>query len=262
MRVLLCFLGVIAFTASQFASADVIDSVVVNDGTMDITLSVANNAGGTAPNYPSGASAALQSFVSGGVTYNTLVGADGYVGDVEGVLAPVGTAAGAFPTASVALSDLDISTGSLDPYGDGTFVGNEFFDFQTQTIDNNTVFFLFSNATGPTDVALVDSTGADISTSLNFNDDLGGEAQINDFTFSRTNGADLDNREVFGNIFAVNEFTLNAGSTVADIAGFRGSFANFDAQDAGIAFATAVPEPSSAMILAAGLTALLVRHRK
>ena len=265
MKSLFSFLGVIAaVTASSYASADIVDSVIVNDGTNDITLSVVGNPGGTATNYPSGASAALQSFVSGGVTY-TPIAADGYVGDVEGVLAPVGTTA--FPSASDALSDLDLSTGSLDPYGDGTFVGNEFFDFSTQTIASDTVFFLFSNATGTQAVALVDSTGADITTALFGADNqgtpnIGGEAQINDFSFSRTNGGDLDNREVFGNTFAVSEFTFNAGSTLADVAGFRGQGNSFDAQDAGIAIPAAVPEPSSAILLVGGLGTFLVRRRR
>ena len=279
MKSQLSFLAVIAaVSVTQFASADIIDSVVVNDGTNDITLSVAANTNpadgtdGFAPQYPTGSTAALQSFVSGGVNYTTLIGADGFVsdggnalGDAEGQL----FATGAFPvpadatiTASTALSDLDLSTGTLDPYGTSNVTGVEYFDFRSQTITDETVFFLFANATPSQAVALVDASGADITNALAGAADLGGEAQLNDFNFERTNGGPLNSREVFGNTFAVSEFTFNDGFTVADVAGFRGQGGTFDAQDAGIAIATSVPEPSSALLLVGGLGVFLVRRRR
>ena len=243
--------------ASAIASVDVLDQ----DGNI-VTLA----AGVTNDTQFAGTSSVLQTFTSGGLTYGNLVGADGFAagatggdGDVEGVLYGIG---GTAPTAAVALTDLNLSTGTLDPYGDGTVLGPEFFDFSSQAIGGDTIFFLFANATPSQVVALVDSNGGQrhLQCSISGDDDLGGEVQLSDFGFSRTNGGDLAGREVFGNIFLVSDFTLNDGSTVADIAGFRGQGGTFDAQDAGIAFV--VPEPSSALLLLGGLGTFFVRRRR
>lgn len=243
--------------ASQSASADFISSVVVDDGTGLVVLTNGVTDGGADYSAPQ---AVLQSLTAGGIVYDTLIAPDGYVGDVEGVLAPVGTVS--FPSASVALSDLDLTTGSLDPLGTGGPPTEEYHDFRTQTITNDTVFFLFNNGTNTQSVTLVDSTGGAISNSLDHNTDLsstGGEVELSDFTFSRTNGGDLANREVAGTIFAVSEFTFNAGFGVGDVAGFRGGGGTFDAQDAGIAIA--IPEPASFALLALGSICMLTRRK-
>lgn len=264
LRTLTCFAFVAAITAAS-ASADVVSSLVINDGTNLVTLSTG---AGSTSTQASGAAdfnvpqAIIQEITAGGVTYDTLVGADGFAeggnnnsGVVEGVLHSVG---GTAPTASVAFGDLDLTTGSLDPYGTGGGP-EEYFNFASQTISSNTVFFLFGNGTGVNNVALVNSAGLDISNALSFAS-IGGEVEFADFAFSRTNGGDLSNREVYGNIFAVSEFTLNAGFTVADIAGFRGAGATFDGHDAGIASIT-VPEPSSALLLTVGGLCWLRRRK-
>ena len=265
MRVLLCSIAIAALFSSQYASADIIDSVVVNDGTTDITLTAP--AGGVltadpADDFASGSSALLQSFTSGGVTFDSFIAPDSYTGaGGTDVLVPAGSvpAGGTFPTPSAVLTDLDISTGTL-----GTFGTDGFFDFGTQQaaglINSDTVFFAFFNETAAP-FALVDSTGAVISNTLD-NAAQGGEAQLADFDFLRQSGGDLGtDREVFGNTFAVSDFDLNAGSSVADIAGFTGFNSGPDANDGGIAIA-AVPEPSSAIVLVSGLGVLLVRRRR
>lgn len=238
MKKLFGYLAIAATLAPvQSATADTITSAVVSDGAVETTLNTASDD----PVY-SGGSAVLQSFTAGGVNYDIVSGSDGYVGDVEGVVFPIG---GTSPGASVALSDLDLSTGSLDPLGTGGPVASEYHDFRSQTISLDTVFFLFNNGTPPGSVVLVDNTGTVISNTLN-RTALGPAEVLHNFAFSRTNGGNLNSRTVAGNIFAVNEFTLNAGVTVADIAGFRGSGSTFDAQDAGIAIAevTEPPEPT------------------
>ena len=155
---------------------------------------------------------------------------------------------------------MDIATQTLNTFGANVGVaGGEFYDFQTQTIAADTVFFLFANATGSQAVALVDSTGADITNALSLAD-IGDEAQLNDFSFGRESGADdLGNREVFGNTFAVSEFTFNDGFGVGNVAGFRGQGGSPDGGDAGIA---AVPEPASLALLGMGAMALIGRRKK
>ena len=279
MKALSTVLALIALASSfQFASADVVDSVVVNDGMMDITLTAP--AGGVlspdaADDYESGSSAVLQSFISGGVTYNTLIAPDSYVGNATDVLAPVGTPASAFPSVSDALIDLDVATGTLNTFSNPELNPNEFFNFTSQqtagTITSDTVFFLFVNETGTGSVALVDSNGAVITNKLT-RSQIGDEAQLSDFTFARASGGNLEDinaqgtpdvdREVFGNTFAVSEFIFQSGFGVADVAGFQGGDSNSsDANDAGIAIA-AVPEPSSVILLVGGLGAFLSRRRR
>ncbi|MDB4673243.1 PEP-CTERM sorting domain-containing protein [Verrucomicrobiales bacterium] len=236
----------VSLTTSHAVS--VITSVVVSDGTNLTTLSTTS----ADPIYPSGASAAIQEFVSGGVTYVNFIGAT-YVGDVEGVLFPVG---GTASSASAALGDLDLATGTLDPLGTGGDPTMEFHQFIGQTITSDTVFFLFSNATPPQNVTLVDSTGAALTNAVS----PGAETELNDFSFSRTNGGDLNNREISGFTFGPGDFTFAGAGTLADVAGFRGAGATFDAEDAGIAFA--VPEPSSALLLLGGLGAFVIRRRR
>lgn len=257
MKSLLCTLAIAAtIAAPSFATADVITGAVVSNGTITTSLPT----GALYAPASGDTSAVLQSFTVGSVNYDTLIGADGWVGDVEGVLYQLGGTAVTDP--SIALGDLDLATGTLDPYGTTTFVGNQYFDFASQTITNDTVFFLFNNGTQTGEVALVNSTGADITNARNHLLDLGGEVLLNNFAFSRTNGGDLASRDVAGNIFAVSEFTFGAGFSAADVVGFRGSGGAFDAQDAGIAFAAAIPEPSSAILLMSGLGTFLVRRRK
>ena len=276
MKALSTVLALVALASSfQLASADVVDSVVVNDGTMDITLT--SPAGGelspdAADDYATGSSAALQSFISGGVTYDTLIAPDSYVGNATDVLAPVGTSA--FPSVSDALIDLDIATGTLNTFNDPA-PSSEFFNFSSQqnagAITNDTVFFVFANETGVGSVALVDSSGAVISNTLS-RAQIGDESQLSDITFARASGGNLervqdpgspdDDREVFGNTFAVSEFVFNPGSSVADVAGFQGGGStSADINDAGIAVA-AVPEPSSVILLVGGLGAFVARRRR
>ena len=208
----------------QAASAVTSIDVIIGGSTVTFTNGTTD---GQANDDQTPASAVLQTITSGGFIYSNFIGADGFTdgatggpGDVEGVLFAVGGSAG---TVSDVFGDLDLATGSLDPYGTGAVAGPEFFDFSSQTIAIDTTFFLFENETGPGNVALVDSTGADISTALSFNDDLGGEVQLVDFAYERTNGGAIGNREIFGSVFNVSDFTLNADSSLTDIAGFRAS---------------------------------------
>ena len=262
MQKYLSFLALVA-VACQTANADSVSSVVVNDGTGLVTLDSTTTQAAGADDF-AGPQAVLQSFTAGGVIYDFLIGADSFAsggnnsdGIVEGVLAPLGTPINDISSASVALGDLDLATGTLDPYGDGGSA--EYFNFASQSIADDTVFFLFNAGTNTSNVALVNTIGADISNALDIAT-IGGETELADFNFSRTNG-DPTNREVAGNIFAVSEFTLIAGFTVDDIAGFRGAGSTFDAQDAGIAI-SAVPEPSSVFALLGSLGTLLVRRRR
>ena len=273
MKALSTFLALVALTSSfQFASADVVDSVVVSDGTTLTTLTASANPG----DYATGSSAVLQSLISGGVTYDTLIAPDSYAGNATDVLTPVGTPASAFPSVSDALIDLDISTGTLNTFRDPQLNPNEFFNFTSQqtagAITSETVFFLFVNETGTGSVTLVDSNGAAISNTLT-RSQIGDEAQLSDFTFARASGGNLEDinfrgtpdvdREVFGNTFAVSEFIFEPGFGVADVAGFQGGDSDSaDANDAGIATIAAVPEPSSVILLVGGLGAFLARRRR
>ena len=263
MKILSSFLSVmVAIASAQLASADTITSVVVSDGNIETTLS----AGGPdySPNGVDGADAFIQSFTSGGITYNTLVAADGFVGDAEGVRFQF-MGSDPAPSVSDAVSDLNLATGALEPYENGT---EEYFDFSSQTITDDTVFFLFNSQNATTDIALVNNAGVDITDAIlrfdpNDGPDLGGtELELNELTFDQTVGGPA-REPVAGNTFAVSEFTFNAGFSAADVAGFRGSNSLFDAQDAGIAsVGVAIPEPSSAILLVGGLGAFLVRRRK
>ena len=251
MKILSSFLSVmVAIATAHLASADTITSVVVSDGNTETILTE----GG--PDYPDGADAFIQSFTSGGITYNPVVAADGFVGDAEGVRFKF-MGSDPAPSVSGSVSDLNLATGAINPYENGS---NEYFDFSSQTITDDTVFFLFNSDRATNDIALVDNNGDDITNALTRFGNLGGsELRLNELTFDQT-GSNAIRTHVAGNTFAVSEFTFNAGFSAADVAGFRGSLSLFDAQDAGIA--VAVPEPSSAILLVGGLSAFLIRRRK
>ena len=229
--------AVYTLTVNGIGSSGAVTSVVVNDGTADTTLEAGTTTG--SDYSTTGRPAAIQSFVSGGITFNSFIAPDGFEGTTDGVLAQIGTTA--FPTDSQAVSDLDLSTGTLNTFepGNTTFT-NRFVNFTSQqtagTITSDTVFFAFFNETG-SGVTLVDKNGADITNELTFTD-IGGEAQLIDFEFERSNGNAITNdREVFGNTFVVSDFTFNAGFGVADVAGFRGTSISSDVNDGGIAIA-------------------------
>lgn len=277
MKKIFNFLAVAAsIVAYQSASADTITSLVVNDGSGLTTFTTGLTSGGADFSSPQ---LLIQEFTAGGITFDTFVGTDGLVGgdgspgDVEAIVFAPTSQGGAAPAGAVinnpgpdlgVFGDLDLSTGSLDT--SQVFPGspaNEFFSFASQTIANDTVFFIFNNGTPLSSVTLVDSAGVAISNGLNFTA-VGGESELSDFVFSRTNGGDLTNRDVHGNTFAVSEFTLNGGASLGDIAGFRAAGASSDFHDAGIASVSsaAIPEPSSMFALLGGLGTLLARRRK
>lgn len=186
--------------------------------------------------------AAIQSFVADGVTYlpvSAAASGASYVGTPEGILYhPGGTA----PSASVAMTDLDLGTGSLDPRGDN-FTAGDHFRFDNVTFALDTTFFLFNNGTPASGVYLVDTSGNQITDTLG-SASYGGEVQIGGWDYSRTNGGDLNNRDVAGVTFAVRDFTFQGANGLSDVVGFQASGgATFDATDAGIA--VVIPEPTT-----------------
>ena len=255
MKVLLSFLSVIAaVAASQTASAQtVITSVDVSNGT---TTSTFDNmtAGQTAT---SGDAVNLLSLTAGGVTYNSLVAPDSFTGTPSSTFVAIGSPQ---PSGSDATLETDgnLVTGSLN-----TFTNGGIYDFSTQTIADDTLFFSFFNdtngaATEP-NIQLVDSTGAAITTALPVGS---GGTLFNAQIFRSGNSTQF--RNFSGTTFSVGDFAFLTGSTSADVTGFLASNTSADFVEVGIASisTTAVPEPSSAIILLGGLGAIIARRRR
>ena len=155
-------------------------------------------------------------------------------------------------TVATALTDLSLTTGSLNT-GTGTIYG-------FNSVNSSTAFFLMGNYgnDNPGNVFLVDSGGNAISLARG----LPNSAAANDFasiTVNRSGQAGTLARTVRGYVFEISEFTFTGGNTVANVAGFQLSGSGFDAQEVGIA---AIPEPSALALLGlAGILSVLRRRR-
>jgi hypothetical protein len=164
-----------------------------------------------------------------------------------------GTSATNPGSVAAALTDLSLTTGSLNT-GAGTIYG-------FNAVNSSTAFFVMGNYGGdnPATVFLVDAGGNAISASLT----LPNSAPANDFasiTVNRSAGGAALSRTVRGYVFEMSEFSFTGGNTVANVAGFKLSGASFDAQEVGI---VAVPEPATLAFLAiGGLVCTLSRRRR
>ena len=226
-------------TACQFSSAEVITQVVTSGGSTGDT-NIANTV------------ADIQTFVAGGISYDSLIGV-GVIDPTEPeLLAPQGLALPASDEAAV--GDVDLGTGCLNNGGDAVY------DLSGQTLDDTSIIYFFGNGNGSVEVdpatgdainsggttppgtlSFVDAGGAVIGTlAPDFFFQNPGTNDVRapnlmSFDLIRGNGDDLNNRTVSGAIFEVSEIDFTGGG-IGDVVGFSISTATTDVQDVGIAF--------------------------
>ena len=265
MKTFFNFICIVATAAvCQFATADVITQVVTGSGSTGAT-----NINVSSP---------LQSFVAGGVTFDTFIGVSVTDPTPPELLGPqmVGLPA----SVQSAVSDLDLGTGALNNGTDAVY------DLSGQTLAASSTIFFFGNGNGSVEVdpatgnaigsggttppgalSFVDAGGAVIGTLAPdfFFQDPGANSlrapNLLSFDFIRGNGNDLNNRTVSGAVFSLGAVNFTSGG-ISDIAGFSIGSGNTDVQDVGIAFAAAIPEPSAGVLLISGLASVLIRRRR
>ena len=265
MKRLFTYLAVAAAMAGlpQLASADVILEFTTTEGVSEGDLLVTSEAN-------------LLTFSTGTTVYSGLTG----FGLASGTPADTLFTGTAAASASAALSDLNLATGTLNTASVYDISG-----VTSQAAAGGT-FFIFGNGNGavedpiggsggttpPNTLTFQDGTGTAIGTVPTdiFFQDPGTNAlrapNLATFNFTRGNGNALNNRTISGAVFDVSDITFTGGATIADAVSFSAQSGTFDAQDFGIAsIATPisnVPEPSSAIVLVGGLGAFLVRRRR
>ena len=256
MKKFLTCLAVIASMAglSQIASADVIVDFTTSEG---VGLGDTNETG----------SASLTSFSTAGFVYTGLVGGTSVSTAPTTIWANTLTD----PGAATAIGDLNLATGTLN----GQAV------YGLPSISAGDTIFVFGNgnnggvtppggANGDEEILFFAADGSTlvgtISNDVFFQDSPTNSVRppnLVSFDVNRSVGNPIAGRTVSGFVIDPLQINFGTGFTAADIGGINLNDNGIDIQDVGIAtIATAVPEPSSAIILVSGLGALLVRRRK
>lgn len=191
----------------------------------------------------------LSSLTAGGVTYSSFTSASsvtGAVGTAEYVWGTNATNPGSLASA---VTDLNITTGSLNPGVTATY------GFSSLTASS--VFFVLANggSDNPSSVTAYNSSGVAVTTALPLGV-ITNAPLLATMNLNRSGQPTaLTSRGLYGYLFQVSDFTFSGENTAANIAGLRFGNQGFDVQEIGLAV---VPEPETYALILFGAFACYV----